>query len=269
MSGDGDGTQFTVLGRIDELGPGGLTQLYAHPEPEPHIPRSCWVRGNMIASIDGGATSDGKSGALGRAGDRAVFAALREVADVVVVGASTARVENYAGVQLSATQRRSRQLRGQAEVPPIAVLTRSGRVEHDARVLRHTEVTPLILTSADAVSDTRARLGGFAEVLDASGGEPDSVDLRIALGLLADRGLVRVLTEGGPGVLGMFTAQQVLDEMCLTVAPVLVGGASHRIVTGPAEVHTAMRLRHALTDDDGYLYLRYSRSGAACSDAAQ
>ncbi|WP_370330762.1 pyrimidine reductase family protein [Mycolicibacterium hippocampi] len=265
MSGDGDGTQFTVLGRIDELGPGGLAQLYAYPSDL----RSYWVRGNMIASLDGGATSDGKSGALGAAGDRAVFAALREVADVIVVGASTARVENYAGVQLSASQRQSRRDRGQAEVPPIAVLTRSGHLEHDARLLRHTEVTPLILTSTDAVSDTETRLGGLAEVLDASGDRPDSVDLRTALALLAERGLRRVLTEGGPGVLGMFTAEEVLDEMCLTVAPVLVGGASQRIVTGPAEVHTAMRLRHALTDDDGYLYLRYSRSGPARSGAAQ
>ena len=127
MSAEGDGTQFAMLGRIDEVDPSGLTERYAYPDEL----RSCWVRGNMIASVDGGATSDGKSGDLGGDGDRAVFAALREVADVIVVGASTARVENYSGVQFSVAQRLARQRRGQAEVPPIAVLTRSGRVERD------------------------------------------------------------------------------------------------------------------------------------------
>ncbi|HYJ55321.1 MAG TPA: pyrimidine reductase family protein, partial [Mycobacterium sp.] len=65
MSTEGDGTQFTLLGRIDEVDPSALTELYAYPEPDPDAPRSCWVRGNMIASVDGGATSDGKSGGLG------------------------------------------------------------------------------------------------------------------------------------------------------------------------------------------------------------
>ena len=255
MSAEDDGAPFATLDRIDQIGANGLSRYYAYPDNL----RSCWVRGNMIASIDGGATSGGKSGDLGGNGDRALFGALRELADVIVVGASTARVENYSGVQFSAAQRKKRQLRGQAEVPPIAVVTRSGRFERDAKLLNHTEVTPLILTSADAVSDTRGRLGGLAEVLDATGAHADSVDLRVALNLLAEKGLLRVLTEGGPGVLGMFIEENVLDEMCLTVAPVLVGGKAARIVTGPAEVRTAMQLSHGLTDDDGYLYLRYRR----------
>ena len=264
MSADGDATQFTVFGRIDERGDGALTRRYAYPDDL----RSPWVRGNMIASVDGGATSGGKSGDLGGDGDRAVFAVQREVADVIVVGASTARVEGYSGVQVNAAQREERRRRGQAEVPPIAVLTRSGRLERAAPLFHRTEVAPLILTSADAVADTRRRLGTVAEVLDASGSQSDSVDLHTALDLLAGRGLLRVLTEGGPGVLGMFIEQDVLDELCLTVAPVLVGGKSDRIVTGPAELHSAMQLRHALTDDDGYLYLRYTRRDPARASEA-
>lgn len=265
MPDDGDGTKFTVLGRDDRIGLHGLSQRYAYPD---HL-RSCWVRGNMITSIDGGATSDGKSGALGGDGDRALFLALRGLADVIVVGASTARVENYSGVQFSAAQRQERRRRGQAEVPPIAVLTRSGRLERDAKLFHRTEVAPLVLTSTDAAMSTRANLGALAEVLDASGTETDSVDLRVALGLLARKGLLRVLTEGGPGVLGMFIEQDVLDEMCLTVAPQLVGGRSARIVTGPGEVRTAMQLSHGLTDHDGYLYLRYVRRGQPRSGATQ
>lgn len=261
MSGDGDGTQFTLLGGIDQFGPHGLTQRYAYPDDL----RSWWVRGNMITSIDGGATTGGKSGDLGGAGDRAVFAALRGLADVIVVGAATARVENYSGVQLGAAERLARQHRGQAEIPPIAVITRSGQLDRDAKLLHRTEIPPLILTSSDAADDTRRRLGSLAEVIDCSGAQPDSVDLRAALAVLAERGLLRVLTEGGPGILGLFTAHDLLDELCMTISPVAVGGRAGRIVAGPGEVHSAMALRHALTDAAGYLYLRYTRDRRVAS----
>lgn len=264
MSGDGDGTHFTFLGRAGELTAPDLAQRYGYPDGL----QSCWVRANMITSVDGGATSDGKSGDLGSAGDRAVFAALRELADVVVVGASTAQVENYSGVQFGAAERLARQHRGQAEIPPIAVLSRSGRIDRDAKLFHRTEVTPLIVTSAAAFDDTRQRLGTLAEVLDASGPEADSVDLSTALSLLADRGFLRVLTEGGPGILGLFTDADLLDELCVTVAPLLLGGKPARIVTGPGEVRSNLRLQHALTDDEGYLYLRYVRERAARGDEA-
>ncbi|MDY6999178.1 MAG: pyrimidine reductase family protein [Actinomycetota bacterium] len=256
MSDEGDGTQFTLLGSGDRIGAGALVHHYGYPAD---LDRA-WVRGNMITSVDGGATSGGKSGALGGDADRAVFGVLRELADVVVVGASTALVENYAGVQLSAAQRDARRRRGQAEVPPIAVLSRSGRLDRDARLFHRTDVAPLILTSSDAATETRRRLGGLAEVIDTSGPDPSSVDLHTALQVLTARGLFRVLTEGGPGVLGMFTEADLLDEMCLTVAPVLVGGASGRIVAGSGEVRSALRLDQVLADAEGYLCLRYRRA---------
>ena len=258
MSDDGDGTQFTLLGGVDGFGQDGLSSRYAYPE---HLPR-CWVRGNMVTSVDGGATSEGKSGGLGGDGDRAVFAALRALADVVLVGASTALVENYSGVRLSAAERAARTRRGQSEVPPLAVLTRSGRLTPDATLFR-TEVPPLVLTCTDALPEARARLGGLAEVLDASGADPASVDLHRALEVLGGRGLLRVLTEGGPGVLGMFTDADLLDELCLTVAPVLVGGDAARIVAGRGQVRAQLALTHAVTDADGYLYLRYRRARSA------
>ncbi|PRC62545.1 hypothetical protein C6A85_02500, partial [Mycobacterium sp. ITM-2017-0098] len=70
----------------------------------------------------------------------------------------------------------------------------------------------------------------------------------------AERGLRRMLTEGGPGILGLFTEQDLLDELCVTVSPVLVGGNAGRIVSGPGDVRSAMALRHALADEAGYLY---------------
>ena len=79
------------------------------------------------------------------------------------------------------------------------------------------------------------------------------------LKILADRKLFRVLTEGGPQFLSLLIENDLLDELCLTVAPILVGGVARRIATGPGKVHTRMRRTHLLTDDEGYLYTRYVR----------
>jgi riboflavin biosynthesis pyrimidine reductase len=234
-----------------------LVNLYAYPDGL----QSCWVRGNMIASLDGGATDDGKAGGLAGAGDRAVFSLMRYAADVVLVGASTVRIENYSGAQLPVAARQDRQHRGQAEVPPIAVITRSGNLDPSARLFTRTEVPPMILTTSRFHDDASRRLGSLAEVIDASGPEPDSVDAATVLKILADRGLYRVLTEGGPLFLGALIEAGLLDELCLTVAPILVGGGAKRIVTGLGHVHTRMRRTHVLTDDDGYLYTRYVKGG--------
>jgi riboflavin biosynthesis pyrimidine reductase len=156
--------------------------------------------------------------------------------------------------------RQARQRRGQAEVPPIAVVTRSGDLDPSALLFTRTEVPPLILTSTRTVEDTRCRLGSVAEVIDASGADPNSADPAVVLKTLAERGLFRVLSEGGPLLLGSLIEQGLMDELCLSVAPILVGGAAKRIVTGLGNVHTRMRRTHMLTDDDGYLYTRYVRA---------
>ena len=253
MPDDAAGVRFTVLDTAESLDENRLTDVYAYPDAL----QSSWVRGNMIASLDGGATTDGKSGGLGGPGDRAVFAVMRQLADVVLVGAGTVRAENYSGAQFSPAQRQARQRRGQAEVPPIAVLTNSAMLDHDAKLFTRTEVPPLILTCTEAVGDATGRLGSVAEIIDASGPRPDRADAAAALKALADRGLLRVLVEGGPGILGLLIEHDLLDELCMTVAPLLVGGAAQRIATGPGQVHTQMQRGHLLTDEAGYLYARY------------
>ena len=265
MADDAAGVRFTVLdptespdgaaGPIESLDDGRMTDLYAYPNDL----RACWVRGNMIASLDGGATDDGKAGGLAGPGDRALFGLMRQLADVILVGAGTVRIENYSGAQFSPAQRQARQRRGQAEVPPIAVVTNSGEFDHDAKLFTRTEVPPLILTCTHAVADTRGRLGSVAEVIDASGPHPDRVDGATVLKILADRKLFRVLAEGGPMFLSMLIEDGLLDELCLTIAPLLVGGMARRVAAGASEVHTAMRRSHLLTDDGGYLYARYVR----------
>ena len=109
------------------------------------------MRANFITSVDGGATADGKSGALAGPGDRFIFNLLRELADVIVVGAGTVRIEGYSGAHLPVAQRQQRQARGQSEVPQLAIVTKSGRLDRDMGVFTRTEVPPLVLTCTAAV----------------------------------------------------------------------------------------------------------------------
>lgn len=252
---DAAGTQLTLLGSAEAVPEARLQELYAYPEP---LDR-CWVRANFISSLDGGATADGKSGGLAGPGDRALFRLMRELADVIVVGAGTVRTENYSGASLGVTQRQGRAARGQAEVPPIAIVTRSGNLDRDMLVFTHTEAPPLVLTCTDAAAQTRELLTGIAQVLDCSGADPGQIDTAAMLATLASRGLLRVLTEGGPSLLGTFVDNDLLDELCLSIAPVVVGGAARRIATGDGQVLTRLRRAHLLSDEAGYLYTRYSR----------
>lgn len=246
--------RFTLLAGGGAVDDDDLDALYAYP-PDVRV-----LRANMISSVDGAATTAGTSGGLGDAGDRRLFALQRELADVVVVGAGTARAENYGGARMSVAQRRRRLARGQGEVPPIALVTRSGSLAHDLLVLTDSEVPPLVLTCAASVAAARDRVGSAAEVIDCSGPDPDQVDLSVLLDRLGGRGLLRVLTEGGPSLLGAFLGQDLLDELCLTTAPMLIGGSAPRIASGNVDVATRMRRAHILADDEGYLYSRYRRA---------
>lgn len=248
-------TPLSLLGSIRGLDDGELPRLYGYPERD-----GTWVRANFITSVDGGATSGGSSGGMGGPGDRFIFNLLRELADVIVVGAGTVRIESYSGAQLSVPQRQQRQARGQSEVPQLAIVTKSGHLSRDMAVFTRTEVQPLVLTCAAAAEQTRRLLSGLCEVVECSGGNPEQVDEATLLAILGARGMRRILTEGGPTLLDSLIQRDMLDELCLTIAPFIVGGQARRIATGPGQLLTRMRCAHVLTDDAGYLYTRYVKA---------
>lgn len=192
-----------------------LAHAYAHPLAD----RRPYVRANMISSLDGSSTAAGRSGGLGGDGDRRVFRALRDAADVVLVGAATVRDEDY----------------GVTAHPALAIVTR-GTIARTDRLYPPDGAEPIVYS-----------------------GHGGSVDLRSVLDDLYARGHRRVLAEGGPGVLGALLAAGLIDELCLTVAPVLVGGDGRRIVTGPDLPLDRWRRRSVLGDDEGYLYTRWAR----------
>jgi riboflavin biosynthesis pyrimidine reductase len=208
------------------------------------VPAGPHVRVNFVASVDGAVTIDGASAPLSSPADRALFHLLRSLADVVLVGAGTARAENYGGAR-----------EADGRTPPIAVVTRSLLLDPESRLFTEARIRPIVVTCASAPAERRAELSGIADVIVAG---DDDVDFDIALDELTARGLLHVICEGGPHLFGSLAGAGRLDELCLTVAPVIAGGTAGRIVQGlTPQVAQTMRLGHVL-EDDGNLFLRYS-----------
>jgi riboflavin biosynthesis pyrimidine reductase len=212
------------------------------------------VRLNMIASVDGATSVDGLSGKLGGAADRRVFLAMRSSADVILVAAGTVRAEGYGPAELPAETQDARRRNGQTPVPSIAVVSRSCNLDWQAPFFTAATVRPMIVTVADAPADHRSRATEVADLVIAGEGD---VDLRRALDAIAERGARSVLAEGGPSLNAQLAGAGLLDELCVTLSPSIVGGDGKRIVTGPALVPpSALELR-SLCEEDGYLFLRY------------
>lgn len=208
----------------------GLALAYAYPVL---APGQSWVRANFISTLDGAAAGeDGRSGSINTGADRDVFGLLRALADVILVGAGTARVEGYRRASVSAARAHLR--RGRPAHPAMAVFSRSGDVPPGLSQPRENsgEVVLVTCQSAGATAITRARSSlGEGQVIIA--GET-SVDLASAADSLAARGLPRMLCEGGPHLMRDLTASGRLDELCLTIAPTLVAGDHPRITAGAA-----------------------------------
>ena len=210
---------------IDESRSGDLASeddlgaLYTAPDP--------WLRANMVTTIDGSATgTDGKAGTINNAIDREVFALLRRQADAIIVGAGTARTEGY-----HPTDR------------PIVVVSHSGQVpqrlsaEPDSVLLATRTGAPALAEAREAIGDRILLLGD------------DEVDLTRLRPALAERGLTRLLSEGGPSLLADLIRTRQLDELCCTVVPAVVAGEHRRILAGPP-VDAKLRLSTLIASDD-------------------
>jgi riboflavin biosynthesis pyrimidine reductase len=222
-----------------------------------------WLLANMVASADGAATFEGRSGGLAGEADRAAFAAIRSVADVIVVAAGTVRAEGYRvprvpGEPLAGWRRR----RGQAPRPRLAVVTRRCDLDPTAALFADPadpEHPPLVLTGPAADPDRRAALEPVAEVVELEPGEGGGVNLGAAVDWLGEQGAGVLLTEGGPSLLGQLLDRSLVDELCLTVAPLAVAGAAPRIAHSPtAAPVTGFELARVI-ESDGELLLRYVR----------
>src|SRR5580704_1452858 len=218
-----------------------LATLYAYP-PGP------WLRANMVSSADGAAMLGGLTSGLSSQADRRLFALLRTLADVIVVGAGTVRAEKYKPVRQHELWPDLRP--GRTPTPPIAVVTARLDLDPSSPVI---DMAPpsartIVITAAQAPADRRAALEERAEVIVAG---QEAVDLKAAVAALAQRGHRRMLTEGGP---------RLLDQLCLTIGPLLAGPGADRILAGqqPTAAAQPLTLAHVL-EDNGFLFCRYSR----------
>jgi len=255
---------------VRQVYPGGsavtdaaLAGLYAYPDLG--APPVRWLRANMVASLDGAASVGGRSGGLSNEADQQVFAMLRAHADVILVGAGTARAEGYGPVRPESEGLRWAWLRdGRPPSAPIAVITRALDLDLDGALLADApaHARTIVITTESAVPGRRAAAARTADVIVA--GEA-SVDLKAAVDALAERGHQRISCEGGPHLLGQLADAGLLDELCLTISPLLAGPGADRIVTGglpmPRGGTLPFTLAHAL-EDESHLLCRYVRRSA-------
>lgn len=226
-----------------------LAELYAYPS------EGRLVRANFVSSLDGAAQgSDSKSGSLSGNTDQKVFRVLRSLCDLIVVGAGTARIEGYQPVQPHEVRTQLRSQLGLAPVPSIAVVSRS--LDLDVDLLAGGLAPTLVITTESAPKDRRDAAAAVAPLIVA--GEVD-IDIPLAIDELTGLGYQRMLCEGGPRLMRDLVAVDALDELCLTIEPLIVAGDRLRITSGGEIVPPlSMRLRHLL-EADGVLFARYTK----------
>jgi riboflavin biosynthesis pyrimidine reductase len=228
-----------------------LIDAYGRPMPSRGRPA---VRANMVSSVDGAASARGRSSGLGGPADKILFTALRSLADVILVGWATMRIERYGPVRLDDEARARRTRWGISPVPPVAVLTATCRLDWRLPFFAAAEQRPLIITVSGADSSDRAEAAKVADVIVAG---DHQVDLSAALDALGERGHRNILAEGGPHVLAQLASAEVLDELCLTLSPMLLAGDAGRILAGP-DIDPAVNLELVhLLEEDGFVFTRY------------
>jgi riboflavin biosynthesis pyrimidine reductase len=217
------------------------------------------VRVNMISSVDGATDVGGVSGPLGGPGDRRVYLTLRALCDVVLVGAGTVRAEGYGPHRPTDEQRAWRIDAGLAPTAAMAVVSAGLRLDLAAALFTEAEARTVVVAPARSDEAVRQRVAEVGDVVVA--GE-EAVDLAAALRAFRERGSRVVLCEGGPMLLGELLAAGLVDELCLTLAPMLVADPLRllpdRALLAPHDMTLA-----SVLEDDGHLFLRYLLTGTA------
>jgi riboflavin biosynthesis pyrimidine reductase len=206
---------------------------------------------NFAVTADGSASlADGKSGGIGGSGDLEVFRALRDRVDAVMAGTATIATEGYRRICPVPGRRQQREQRGLAADPLAVTLSRSGVLPLDAPIFNDPDQS----TIAFVPSGISGSITGGVEYV-----ELEPVTPGAALGHLAGIGVASVLCEGGPRLMSALAAEDLIDDVFLTVSPMLAGGGQGLTSGAPLETPTPLALRH-IAEHDGAMLIRWARS---------
>ena len=240
-----------MLDRLRPTDPRPPHEWLAELRPHDRAPeRRPFVYLNMVASADGRAAIEGRTRALGSATDTLLLGELRALADAVLIGSGTLRAEGYGRLVSEPGRVARRAAAGRPPTPTAVLLSRSLDLPWDAGLFAASDQPVLVYTGSDGDA---ADVAAAVEVVRLSDPTPAA-----ALRDLRGRGVRALLCEGGPTLNRALLAAGVVDELFLTLSPLLAGNATApRIVEGedlaaPLELALEWVLHH---DDE--LYLRY------------
>lgn len=214
-----------------------------------------------VMSLSGAAAVEGTSESLGNDIDAALLTTVRAWSDVVLVGAGTARAETYSGVKCSESERDKRVARGQAPVPPIAVLTKSFDFDPSSQLFTDTEVPPVFLAPQASLDDpglASARqklLDANAQLISTGDGSAHAI-----IDALHTHGFNRITCEGGPGLYGTLLAAGLGDVLHLTIDPLVHGNVETTLFSAGGNYKVRLALEDVHASDDSVMFCRYRRT---------
>ncbi len=249
---DRDDSLRQLIPGAEPVSAGALIASLALGDPAlraPGLPRCVAV---MVCSIDGRVAIAGRSGGLGHPADRALLRGMRAAADAVLVGTGTIAAEGY-GRLLDDDDRERRVAAGRLGRPPVVTISRTGRLPWQADLFSEPGWPVLAFVGEAQAADTVV-----AADLTLVERPPDALAPAAVLAELAERGIGSVTCEGGPGLLAALLAAGCVDDVLLTIAPLLAGGDAPGLLapTGPIGARLALA---GIWRADDHLVLHYRR----------
>jgi riboflavin-specific deaminase-like protein len=219
------------------------------PFDRPHPDRP-WVAVNMVTTVDGRASVNGRSKDLGSRTDTELLLGLRSRFDAVMIGAGTMRAERYGRIISDPRVRAERERIGLARDPLAVIISGKLDLPFDAPLFTDGGGRVLIFTSSGERRPETATPLQLVSMGDEIELEPVLEDLR------HERGIRALLCEGGPQTFGQLIAGGLVDELFLTVTPTITGDDAPRILEWPIDGTRPLELI-SLSESDGELYARY------------